>query len=89
MTNRSSKMAQLWRQNHFDALVGAAPVAAGIEQPEQEADGSTALNADIVIQWPACLIGGSEQPARKRGRPRKSASRARCAPAVIALCNRA
>lgn len=75
MTNRSSKMAQLWKVHHFEVLVGKDAAAAGIVQPRAEKDGSAMLNHDIVTLWPACVIGGTDQPPRKRGRPRKNSLR--------------
>ena len=74
MTNRSSKMAKLWRDHDFDALVGPQAAAAGVEQPPQNQGQPKKRVHSIAQTWPGCLHmlpekrqrGAGDEPAGTR-----------------------
>jgi hypothetical protein len=70
MTNRSSKMAQLWHDHCFGDLVGPQAEAAGVEQPRALRLGAhkKRITHCILEQWPGCLIVGAAPEKRRRGR---------------------
>lgn len=85
MTNRSSKMQQLWNDYRFNELAGAAPEAAGIEQPARSkcAGQKKRLTHSVLEQWPACLVEeGAER--RPRGQPQRRKANASALPALSA-----
>lgn len=67
MTNRSSKMAQLWRDYEFEMLVGPKAAAAGVEQPEQNEGQPKKRVHNILTRWPGCLQVFPEKRRRTDG----------------------
>ena len=68
MTNRSSKMQQLWQDFHFDALVGPEAAAAGVEQPAELRDLTRRRVHSVTEQWPESVVLDGT-PKRGRSSP--------------------